>query len=106
MRLIIKQIFVFLFLFAILEKAEVSVVSVILSDNSINKNVLLDDAENTSNKESETKEQSSKDYWNCSFCYNIAEPMVDYSEDLHIRNDQFSHSLFYPSVPTPPPDQA
>lgn len=97
---------VFFFTLAVLEKAEVSLLPFIVSDTELTKELIQKDAENTSSKETENgKESSTKEYWACCSVYQLSTPYRDHQSDLLVLNEPQYLLRFYPSVPTPPPNQ-
>ncbi|WP_374164424.1 hypothetical protein [Arcticibacter sp. MXS-1] len=107
MKTFVRQLLVFFFTLAVLEKAEVSVLPLIISKTELSKELIQKEAENTSSKESEnSKEPSVKEYWPCSYAYQWDAPSSLHNLNLQVVEDQASLHLFYPPVPTPPPNRS
>jgi len=104
MQSLAKQIFVFLFLFIIFERAGVSVVSAIVASTSVNNELINSEAENTAKEVESIKDSSLKEYWTCSLLYRVPDPLLLYKQKLHILREEIYALLFFPSIPTPPPD--
>lgn len=104
MQSLAKQIFVFLFLFIILERAGVSVVSTIISSTTVNNELINTEAENTAKEAESIKDSSLKEYWTCSLLYRVPDPLHPYKQKVHISKEEIYALLFFPSIPTPPPD--
>lgn len=100
---IVKQLFVFLFILAVMERSGISLTSFIMSQYDVQTEQMISEAEGTA-KENQ-KDLSLKEYWTCSLSWVILSPVFSYKERIYVPQDGKLVPFFYPSVPTPPPDR-
>lgn len=100
----VKHVLVFLFLFTIVEKAGLSVISFIASgSDSENIEMLLSQPE-SSTQESESKEKTLKEFWVCDFQLVADSLMLEASQQKKRVTNNLAYSLHTPAVLSPPPD--
>ncbi|WP_256013008.1 hypothetical protein [Desertivirga xinjiangensis] len=101
----VKHMLVFLFLFTIVERTGVSVISFIVSQSGSKNIVMLLNQPESSTQESENKEKTLKEFWVCDFQLIADSLILEAGQQKKRVTSNLDYSLHKPSVPSPPPDK-
>lgn len=98
----IKKLFVFIFLFAVLERTGGDLVSLI--QWQFEKSISIFEVESAAKESEKNDDKSIKEFWICAVYQSLLKPAprVNRSQKF-IKSINTEHN-FYPSVPTPPPN--
>jgi hypothetical protein len=101
-----KFIVLSLLIFAVLEKSGVSVMSLISADRAPSYEMVLSDPETNTKEAENAKESSVKEVWLSDNVIDVLSPICRnvFRQTRVSRKVQII--LFYPSIPTPPPNLA
>ena len=100
----IKNLFVFVFLFAVLERTGVDLVSLMNWKLCVGNAIDVFDTESTAKESEKNEDKTLKEVWICLIYQTLLKPLSqDTLSQKLIKNINTEHN-FYPSVPTPPPD--
>ena len=102
----LRNLIVFIFLFAVLEKTGCDLMFFIKGQSGFNKLTELFESEGEStSKESEKKgEQSLKEFWICTIYHDSVNSHLAALFKQQLVKGAALLPCFYPSVPTPPPN--
>lgn len=99
----LRYLLVIFFIFSVMEKAGVSVLSLLNVNNKELSEKLFDEEEDASAR-AESKEVAAKEYWLHYATWQLPEPYLT-GERLTFASAESSMPLaYFPSVPTPPPN--
>ena len=101
-----KYILVFLFLFAILERTGISVISFVAYQSSrlIDAEEINSQEESTRSLETESVKESLKEFLSDSNNLNLHLPPLFLGQKTKRNKNNEAHLIYHLSVPTPPPD--
>jgi len=101
---LLKYLFVCLFIFTVMERTGFSVVSILMQHSS--HALTFSEPDGSAQEQENSKESSPKEFWFITNEYDVPAPPANTGAQK-IRPEDCRFSLiYYPSVPTPPPNSA
>ncbi len=103
-----RKAFCGLFLFVFFAKMVISVAPLIVGHfdkDAIHAVLMQLEIEKESKEDSLEKEKFGKEFWDASHSAILPSRPVSYLKKISPQGDKYKHQSFYPTVPTPPPDQ-
>ncbi|RZA00122.1 MAG: hypothetical protein EOP47_14930 [Sphingobacteriaceae bacterium] len=101
---IVKQLLIVFFIFSLLEKTGVSMLSLFVNNTPQITESLIADEEDTS-APAENKEVSVKEYWIFHPTWQLPEAGLQLAPLTYVDEESNHHLAYFPSVPTPPPNR-
>ena len=103
MKSLVRQTLVFFLLLVVLEKAGVPLIPMVIP-GLVNREVSNSDAESASKESENIKEFSPKEYLLCESDTDFSDILLSFRRSQPFSRDQRWSILFFPPVPSPPPD--